>query len=61
MEYIAPFTLCVYLSLQSAVYIVSFFDEYVFDRPSIYVTTARVDSPADTNSTSRDAPETHSD
>jgi cellulose synthase/poly-beta-1,6-N-acetylglucosamine synthase-like glycosyltransferase len=61
VEYIAPFTLWVYLAFQSAVYIVSFFDEYVFDRPSIYVTTARVDSPADTNSTSRDAPETHSD
>ncbi|AOV95230.1 hypothetical protein AQV86_04910 [Nanohaloarchaea archaeon SG9] len=45
-EYLAPVTLWFYLALQSIVYVVSFLDEVVFGRPSVYVTTARVESEA---------------
>ncbi|MFB6166508.1 MAG: glycosyltransferase family 2 protein [Haloarculaceae archaeon] len=57
LEYLAPVTLWFYLALQSSVYVVSFLDEVVFGRPSVYVTTARVDSQA--NSTGQTEP--HSD
>ena len=43
-EFLAPITLWVYLALQSIVYVVSFLDEVVFGQPSVYVTTARVES-----------------
>jgi cellulose synthase/poly-beta-1,6-N-acetylglucosamine synthase-like glycosyltransferase len=58
MEYLAPFTLWIYLALQSAVYVVSFLDEVIFGRPSVYVTTARVETTASGPNTSADS---HSD
>ncbi|MFB6179892.1 MAG: glycosyltransferase family 2 protein [Halorientalis sp.] len=50
-EYLAPATLWFYMALQSVVYVVSFLDEVVFGRPSVYVTTARVDSQAGASGT----------
>jgi hypothetical protein len=50
LEVFASFTLWVYLALQSIVYVVSFLDEVIFERPSIYVTTARVNSQANSGS-----------
>ncbi|MFD1585987.1 glycosyltransferase [Halorientalis brevis] len=54
-EYLAPATLWFYLALQSVVYVVSFMDEVVFGRPSVYVTTARVDSQAGANNSNKSA------
>lgn len=54
-EYLAPATLWFYLALQSVVYAVSFIDEVVFGRPSVYVTTARVDSQAGANGSGQSA------
>ncbi len=53
LELFASFTLWVYLALQSVVYVVSFLDEVIFERPSIYVTTARVNSQANSGSGSK--------
>jgi cellulose synthase/poly-beta-1,6-N-acetylglucosamine synthase-like glycosyltransferase len=41
LEYLAAFTLGPYFMLQTIVYVVAFVDEFILDRPSIYVTTAR--------------------
>lgn len=40
-EYLAAFTMGPYLMLQTIVYVVAFVDEFVLDRPAIYVTTTR--------------------
>lgn len=40
-EYLAAFTLGPYLMLQTVVYTTAFIDEFVLDRPSVYITTAR--------------------
>ncbi|AQL43347.1 hypothetical protein BV210_11890 [Halorientalis sp. IM1011] len=53
LEFAASFTLWIYLALQSVVYVVSFLDEVIFERPSIYVTTARVNSQAKSGSGSK--------
>ncbi|MFB6113586.1 MAG: glycosyltransferase family 2 protein [Halodesulfurarchaeum sp.] len=42
-EFIAAFTLGPYLIFQTAVFVVSFIEEYVLEKPSIYVTTSRSD------------------
>jgi hypothetical protein len=61
LEVFASFTLWVYLALQSVVYVVSFLDEVIFERPSIYVTTARVNSQAKSGSGSKTGTETKGD
>ncbi|WP_193767738.1 glycosyltransferase [Halorientalis pallida] len=61
LELFASFTLWVYLALQSVVYVVSFLDEVIFERPSIYVTTARVNSQAKSGSSKTGGTETKSD
>jgi len=42
-EYIAAFTLWLYLVMQTAVFVTAFIDEFVLNRPSVYVTTSRSD------------------
>ena len=46
-EYLASITLWGYLILQTAVFVAAFIDEFVLGKPSVYVTTSRVESPAD--------------
>lgn len=42
-EYLAAFTLWFYLVFQTAVFVTAFIDEFVLGKPSVYVTTSRVD------------------
>jgi cellulose synthase/poly-beta-1,6-N-acetylglucosamine synthase-like glycosyltransferase len=46
-EYLAAITLWGYLILQTAVFVAAFIDEFVLGKPSVYVTTSRVESPAE--------------
>lgn len=46
-EYLAAITLWFYLIFQSLVFVVALIDEFVLEKPSVYVTTSRADSPAD--------------
>ncbi|MDY6770856.1 MAG: glycosyltransferase family 2 protein [Candidatus Nanohaloarchaea archaeon] len=40
-EYLAPITLWFYLMLQSTVYLTAFIEEFILQKPSVFVTTAR--------------------
>ncbi|PSQ42203.1 hypothetical protein BRD17_09135 [Halobacteriales archaeon SW_7_68_16] len=42
-EYLAACTLGIYLFLQTFVYVVAFLEEFVYRKPSVYVTTSRAD------------------
>jgi cellulose synthase/poly-beta-1,6-N-acetylglucosamine synthase-like glycosyltransferase len=42
-EYLAAVTVSIFMFLQIIVYAVAFVDEFVFDKPSVYVTTTRAD------------------
>jgi hypothetical protein len=46
-EYVAVVTLWPYLLVQSLVFVTAFIEEFVLDRPSVYVTTSRSEAPAD--------------
>jgi cellulose synthase/poly-beta-1,6-N-acetylglucosamine synthase-like glycosyltransferase len=46
-EYLAAITLWFYLIFQSVVFVAAFIDEFVLEKPSVYVTTSRAESPAD--------------
>ncbi|MFB6203581.1 MAG: glycosyltransferase family 2 protein [Candidatus Nanohaloarchaea archaeon] len=43
LEYFAAFSLWIYFFLQGVVHIISFVEEFLLDRPSVYVTTSRAE------------------
>lgn len=43
-EYLAPLTLWPYFAVQAAVVVAAFLDEFVFERPAVYVTSTRAES-----------------
>ena len=46
-EYLAGVTLWFYLVAQTVVFVTAFIEEFVLDKPSVYVTTSRSEAPAD--------------
>ncbi|WP_408958269.1 glycosyltransferase [Natrinema sp. 74] len=46
-EYLAAGTLWFYLSFQTAVFVTAFIEEFIVQKPSVYVTTSRSDAPSD--------------
>jgi cellulose synthase/poly-beta-1,6-N-acetylglucosamine synthase-like glycosyltransferase len=46
-EYLAAVTLWFYLVAQTAVFVTAFIEEFVLQKPSVYVTTSRAEGPAD--------------